>query len=267
MVVAAGTVDGEALECGEGRHHHVVAVVVAGDESVGLRDGQLNVPDEIPRAGGDEAERDDAFRLFRVENIARELFLDETRPGLVAVQRADDVIAVRPRGHAKLVLVVAVGFAEVNDIEPVPGPSFAIARAGEEAVHEAFDCRLRIANCRFEEGVHLIWRRRQAGQVESNPANERGRISLGRWLKIFLRNLGLDEPVQRMCHWRQGTNLRRHRRTRDLTEGPPTGRRRKLLPGGIPLGGQKCANSQSQEDQPCLRRWEWKSHTGHKTEF
>jgi len=55
--------DSEALEGREGGHHHVVAVVVARDEAVGLGDGQFDVADEIPRAACDEAERHDAVRV------------------------------------------------------------------------------------------------------------------------------------------------------------------------------------------------------------
>ena len=250
VIMAAGAVNGEALEGREGCHHHVVAVVVAGDKAVSLRDGQFDVPDKIPRAAGDEAQRDDAVRLLRVEHVSSKLFLDESRPGLVAVQRADDVIAIGPRGDAELVLVVAMRLAEVNDIEPVPRPAFAVTRAGKEAIHEMFDCRLLIADCQFQKGVHLVWRRRQAGEVKGDPADERGGISLGRWLKIFLCEFGPDEPIHRVGHRRGWTAERRHGGTCNRPESPANARGRQCFSGGVPPDDPERAQSQSHEDQP-----------------
>ena len=142
VVVALRALDGEAVEGVERVGDHVVAVEVARDFAVDFRLGHFGVTDEIPRAGGDETERLDAVGRVREKLVAGDLFLHETRVGLVAVERANHVIAIRPRVRARLVLVVTVRVAVVNDIKPVTRPAFAVARVGEQAIHQLRKCRM-----------------------------------------------------------------------------------------------------------------------------
>ena len=135
VVVALGAVDGDGLEGVDGVCDHVVAVEMACDFPIGFCFRNFGVSDEVPGSGGDEAEGGDAVDGVWVEGITRDLFFDEAGVGFVAIESADDVVAVGPRVHAGLVFVVAVGFAEVNDIEPVAGPAFAVARGSEECVY------------------------------------------------------------------------------------------------------------------------------------
>ena len=129
VVVALGAVDRQAHERADGVGDQVVAVEVAGDLAVDLGFRQLGVADEVPRAGGEEAERLDAVRRAGEEHVAGDLLLHEPRVRLVGVEGADDVIAVGPGVGPRLVLVVAVRLAEVDDIEPVPRPALAVVRA------------------------------------------------------------------------------------------------------------------------------------------
>jgi len=94
--------------------------------AVGLSFGQLGVADEIPRPGGDKAQPDDAIARAGEQRVTRDLLLDEARVGFVFVQRADDVVAVRPGVRPWLVFVVAVGVGVMDDIQPMPRPVLSV---------------------------------------------------------------------------------------------------------------------------------------------
>ena len=61
------------------------AIEQPGDFAIELFFSELRVADEIPRSGGDEAERIVPVIRIRVERIARELFLDEPGVRLVPI--------------------------------------------------------------------------------------------------------------------------------------------------------------------------------------
>ena len=138
VIVALRAVDRGAAKGADRVCDHVVAIEVARDFAVGLCLRHLGVADVIPRPGGDEAERFDAVARAGEKRVASDLLLHETRVRFVFVEGANDVVAVRPCVRALLVLVVAVRVAVVDDIEPVPRPALAVARAGEELVHQLF---------------------------------------------------------------------------------------------------------------------------------
>ena len=111
-----------------GGRHHVVAVVAAGDLLVDRSLAQFGVPHRVPRTGGNEARGHDAGRLVGKQHVAGQLFLDETAVGLVLVQRVDDIVAIGPGVGPGFVFVVAVRLAVVDHVQPMAGPTFAIAR-------------------------------------------------------------------------------------------------------------------------------------------
>src|SRR5438067_11780669 len=92
--------------------------------------------DEIPRASRDEPGRNNPVGVACVEHVAGDLFLDKAIVALVVIERADDIIAVRPSVIAAFVLVVTMRVAVVDDVEPVPTPALAVARRGEEPVDQ-----------------------------------------------------------------------------------------------------------------------------------
>ena len=223
VVVALGTVDRDARERADRVGHHVVAVEVAGDLAVGLRLGHLAVADQVPRSGGDEANCLLAVDRIGEEHVAGDLLLDEPGVGLVGVERADDVIAIGPGIRAGLVLVVAVRVAVVDDVEPVPGPAFAIARRGQQPVDEFFiGRRIGIG----DEGIHFFGRRRQARQVEREPADERAAVGDRRRRQLFLGELRADEEVDGVAfgldagHGCEGFHTNGHGRLRNRLPGP-----------------------------------------------
>ena len=92
--------------------------------------------------------------------------------GLVAVEGADDVVAIAPGVGAVRVVLEAVGVGVADDVEPVAAPALAVVRRGEQAVDEFL---VGVGRLVGEEGVDLFGRRRQAGQIERDAADERAR--------------------------------------------------------------------------------------------
>ncbi len=173
VVVALRAMDRQPHERADGVRDKVVAVEVASDFTVDFRFGYLDVSDEVPRTGRKEPECFDSVHRARVQHVARDLFGDEPAVGLVRVQRADDVIAVGPRIRARLVLVVAVRFAKVDHVEPVPRPALAVLRRREQLINERLESlRVLVTNERFD----FLWCGRQPDQVEVQPTDQRAPV-------------------------------------------------------------------------------------------
>ena len=96
VVVALSAVNRHAAKGSQRVSDHVVAIEVTSDFAVDLRFGHFGVSDEIPGTGRDKSERLDAVARSRIQHVARDLFFNEASVRTVLVQRADDVIAVRP---------------------------------------------------------------------------------------------------------------------------------------------------------------------------
>ena len=69
-----------------------------------------------------------------------------------SLKASDDVIAIGPGVRPYLVLVVAVGVAVVDDIEPMAGPALAVARRGQQPIDQPLVCVRRVI---ADEGVDL----------------------------------------------------------------------------------------------------------------
>ena len=63
-----------------------------------------------------------------LHEIAGELFADELVVGKVAVEGADDPVAIAPRERVGVVFVATIGIAIAGDIQPMSTPAFAIVR-------------------------------------------------------------------------------------------------------------------------------------------
>ncbi len=87
--------------------------------------------------------------------------------GLVFIERADQIVAIRPRIRARAILIVAVRLRKVGHVHPMPRPTLAIARTGEQPIDLALVPAR--AGVRYI-GRHLFRRRRQAGQVDRQAA-------------------------------------------------------------------------------------------------
>ena len=212
MIVAAGALEGEAEEGGgEGLHavrHILHAILLLHAAALGL----LLV--QAVKSGGENL----IVGRFGQE-VAGELRGDELVEGKVVVERFDDPIAPRP--HLALAIhleAVAVGVA--RDVQPVHGHAFAEVRRGEEAVNEVADCRLPIADWRIlaQERFNLGGRRREAGEVETQAAQERGGVGFGLEFEFAGGEGGGDKGVEGV-RWE-------HRRLRPRGSGCGRGRPR-----------------------------------------
>ena len=109
--------------------------------------------------------------------VAGQLFLDEAIPGLVGVERADDVVAITPCvGADRICVGVAVGVGVARDVEPMASPAFAVGLGGQQTVDQF---REGVGRSVGDERGGLGRRGRQAGQVEGRAADERGAIGFG----------------------------------------------------------------------------------------
>ena len=70
--------------------------------------------------------------------VAGQLLEDELGKRRVAVERANDVIAIRPGGRPGQVGLVPLALAEPDDVEPVPSPALAVLGRGQQPVDERF---------------------------------------------------------------------------------------------------------------------------------
>ena len=197
VIMAARAMDGQAQECGHGVHHHIVAIVVARDQAIGLAFRQFNMPDKIPRPGGDETGGHNAVGIARKQHVPGELLLDETRIGGVVVEGSNDVVAVRPGVGPRFVFVVTVGFAVVNHIQPVSRPAFAVTRRAQQAIDHGF---VRIRAAVRNELLDLLRRRRQPGEIKAEPPDQRHAVGFRGRSELF----GLQFGEHKVINWIAG---------------------------------------------------------------
>ena len=108
--------------------------------------------------------------------VAGDLLDDEPVVGQVAVQGVDHPVAVEP-DETRLVFLVAVGVGVPSGVEPVPTPTLAVVRRGQQA----FDDPLVGVFSRVgQERIHLLDRGRQSDEVEAEAAEEGDPIGFGR---------------------------------------------------------------------------------------
>ena len=101
---------------------------------------------------------------------------------------------------AELVFVVAVRVAVVDDVEPVPGPALAVARRGEQGLHQSL---VGIRGGIGDEGLGLLRRRRQTGEIEIEPADKRAGVGGGRRVETLGGEFRADEGIDRIFDTRR----------------------------------------------------------------
>ena len=127
VIVTAGAGDGEAEDTAG---HDVDAVV----------DDVVLITEEAAAEGEETHRGECGFVVAERELVGGELLMNEAVEGEVGVEGADDVVAVGVGvGEAAFGVAdeVALGVGVAGDVEPVAAPAFAVAGAGEEAVHGA----------------------------------------------------------------------------------------------------------------------------------
>ena len=130
MVVAARAVDRQPQEAPSGRGNEIVQILVPPLRVVLLAKGH-------PRAGAQEAGRNQGFLGLPFELVAGDLLLQERVVGFVLIERADHVVAIAPGVGAVVVLLEAARIGVPGDIQPVAAPSLAVVRRGEQRVNQS----------------------------------------------------------------------------------------------------------------------------------
>ena len=148
---------------------------------------------EAQVAGGDEGVLL-GFILRRAfeQFVARELFANELVERLVRIERADDVVTKAPCLGPELIPVETVAVAVADHVQPEPGLMLAVARRGEELIHEAF---VGVGTPVVQKRRQFFRRRRQAGEIKVEPTGERAPVGLGGGRDFPLREFGVDELI------------------------------------------------------------------------
>ena len=188
MVVAAGAADRQAEEDQARRLGDVVERVLPPQPLVVQVD---HVGIAAVEPGGDEG-----GRVVGGDLVAGELEPDEPVVGHVAVQGVDDPVAIPPGVGPGLVELEAVGVGVARQVEPVLRPAHAVLRAGQQAVD---DLLIGVGRAVVQERLDLLGRRRQAGQVEAEAAEQRRAVGLGRGRQAVGLEARQDEGVDRVA--------------------------------------------------------------------
>ena len=135
-------------------------VVSIASSSVRCQSSKGPVP--YRRESREEPGADDGLGIIRAglvagQDVPGQLLADEPVVRLVLVERVDDIVAIAGGlGHG-VIGVVTGRVGVVCDIHPVPAPSLAVMRRGEQAVDDLGECiRAGIG----EERINFLGRRR-----------------------------------------------------------------------------------------------------------
>ena len=148
------------------------------------------------------------------QQIAGQLLDQEPVVAHVLIQGVDHPIAPEP-DFAGLVFFVAVGVGIAGGVEPRARPALTVVGGGQQPVHLFF---IGLRGLVGQEDVHFGGRRRQAGDVQMQAAEEGHLLRFRRGLQPFGFELRQDETVDsairpgRVLHGGQRGLLRRHER-------------------------------------------------------
>lgn len=134
MIMAARTLNGGTAENIIGRRNKFIPVQIASFFAVefGLRD--FNVTDEIPGARREKTQSQNSVRNTGIQDISRDLLLDELGIGIVIIDRTNYIVAIGPGIRTRFVFVVTASVRIANQIQPVPSPPFASPPASTSAM-------------------------------------------------------------------------------------------------------------------------------------
>ena len=145
--------------------------------------------------------------ITRKKFIARQLFAEEDVIGFVVIERGDHIIPVAPCVGAVVVGLVAIAVGIPHEVQPQTGLPFAVARAGQQPVHQFFP---RIRRGIADISLHLFPAGRQTQQTKIDPPYEGRLRTLPCRLQTRALQPGQNKPVHRrprpcrILHLRQG---------------------------------------------------------------
>ena len=163
-----------------------------------------------------------------VQQITGDLLKGELIERLVRVQRADDVIAIRP-DRPRRIIRVAAGIRIARLVQPELRPMLAERLLLEQVIHGP------LVSSGFsvsEKLVNLRQGRRQSGEVERDPADQRRPVGFRRVVQSLALQSGQNEVIDGVLRPGLLANLRQARASGRFV-GPMAGIFRAL---GDPLG-------------------------------
>ena len=149
------------------------------------------------------------------EQVAGKLANRELIKRHVGIERANHPVAVGP-DRPRPVFLIAVGVGIAGQIEPAPGPAFAILRARHEPLDELL---VGIGSGVGQKGVEFFGRWGDADQIEPNAAAERGPIGFRGGDEALLFQPGQHKSID-LVAGPVGPGHSRHRRRLGGDEGP-----------------------------------------------
>ena len=208
VVVARRAIRREPEPHPRSRRHAVIRI----QREIFLRDGSALRGRHVAAV---KARRQQLIARRVREQIARDLLDREFIEPLVAVERRDHPIAIRP--HLPVVINVdAVRVRIPRRIEPVPTAVLAPLRYGHEFCDELF---IRVRRGVFHECLDLLRLRRQPREIERKPPRQRAAIRFRRRLQSRGIQRREDEAINRIPHPRLVLHHRQCRALRRL-KGP-----------------------------------------------
>ena len=202
VIVAAAALEREAEEGGAERRHPVVDVV----DAILLLDGAAFTLLLVESVEG----RGQHLLVGGVrQEVAGHLPERELVPRQVVVERPDHPVAPRPHVGPRPIDLETVAIGIAGQIHPVARHPLAIPRTREQSVEEFFIC---IGRRISHERLDLPRRRRQAGDVERRPADERAAIGLGLERQAPRGEPSPDDRVDRAGASGDRRQFRLHRR-------------------------------------------------------
>ena len=110
------------------------------------------------------------------QQVACQLFDGELVERHVSVEGVNHPFPIRPH-RTRQVHLIPVGIGVARQVQPATGEVFAEMVRGEQPINDLFVCLTALVT---EEHIHLFDRWRQAGEIKTQPADQRGAIRLGR---------------------------------------------------------------------------------------
>ena len=211
VIMAAGAVSRSTDEGGHRLRHEVIAI-----EVLKLHRRRISSAD-IEVTGSEESERHSQMRLIRKNDIGGDLLTDEPVPRRVAIETGNDIIAKPPGVGPENVVFIAMGIRKMNRIQPVPRPTLAVPRRGQQSIYQHL-IGLRILA--LHKGFHFFRSRRQPVQVKIHAADQRTPVGRRRRPQSPAGQRRLNEAIERV------SGRRRNSRFDQRPQRPPVTLRR-----------------------------------------
>ena len=135
VVVAPRTLNRGAVENRHHRADHVITVHIPAELPVQRVLADVPQGTLVPRPGRHHAQGHRGLGSVGKQHIPGHLLLDEPPIGAIGVEGLDEIVPIRPGLFPDAILIVAMGFCEVNGIHPVTRPPFAVPGRTKQSIH------------------------------------------------------------------------------------------------------------------------------------